>query len=308
MRIATLALLISFAGAPSIALADDPPEAAHEQSEATQQSTKTPDNQTPKGLEDQRSKAPDDQKPKTPDDHKGDAKEPPTPAHTGIHALASGVLEDVKHLPSVENGYLALVGGGLAMAAHPFDQSFNVRLRSHYDAVNTAFAPGKYFGNTPEQVAMSLGTYAYGRLTDAPKVSHLGMDLLRAQIVTEGLVEAIKFPTHRLRPDGSNHQSFPSGHAAITFAGATVLERHLGWRKAWLGYAIATYVASSRLHDNVHYLSDVAFGAAVGTIVGRTVTQHGRNYWTFTPVRVPGGVAIVASRMVRDPADAHDVR
>ena len=189
----------------------------------------------------------------------------------------------------MQNVYIAAIGGGLAAAVHPADQSFNARLRSHYDTVNTAFAPGKYLGNTPEQVALSLGTYTYGRMFDAPKVSHLGMDLLQAQILTEILVEPIKFVTHRMRPDNSNHQSFPSGHAAVTFAAATVIERHLGWRKAVLGYAIASYVAASRLHDNRHYLSDVVFGAAVGSIAGRTVVHHQADYWALTPVAVPGG-------------------
>jgi membrane-associated phospholipid phosphatase len=122
------------------------------------------------------------------------------------------------------------------------------------------------------------------------------MDLLRAQILTESIVQPIKFSVQRTRPDGSNNLSFPSGHAAITFAGATVLERHLGWKRSLLGYALASYVAASRLHDNRHYLSDVVFGAAVGTIAGRTVTQHGREYWTLLPVRVPGGVAVVVAR------------
>ena len=31
-------------------------------------------------------------------------------------------------------------------------------------------------------------------------------------------------------------------------------------------------------------------------IGGRTVTQHGRNVWTMTPVPVPGGVALLAMR------------
>ena len=230
-------------------------------------------------------------------DAPAEAKEPPTPPHTGLRALGRGVIGDIKHLPAKENAYLSLVGGALAAAAHPVDQTFNVRLSSHYEAVNTVFAPAKYFGNTPEQAAMSLGTYAYGRIFHQPKVSHLGMDLLRAQIITEMLVEPIKFATQRERPDGSNSHSFPSGHAAITFAGATVLERHLGWRRSFLAYAVATYVATSRLHDNRHYLSDVAFGAAVGTIAGRTVTQHGRDNWSVVPVNVPGGgVAILAMR------------
>jgi membrane-associated phospholipid phosphatase len=173
-------------------------------------------------------------------------------------------------------------------------------LISHYDAVNTAFAPGKYLGDTPEQVAASLGTYAFGRIFDKPKVAHLGMDLVQAQILTELLVEPIKFATRRERPDGSNRQSFPSGHAAITFATATVIERHLGWRKSLLGYAIASYVAASRLHDNRHYLSDVIFGAAVGSIAGRTVVHHAADYWAVTPVAVPGGgVALLVTRVGR---------
>lgn len=90
------------------------------------------------------------------------------------------------------------------------------------------------------------------------------------------------------------------GHASVTFASATVIERHLGWKQSTLGYTIASYVAASRLHDNRHYLSDVVFGAAVGAIAGRTVTQHGRDSWTLVPVRVPGGVAVVALRRSAD--------
>jgi len=250
-------------------------------------------NQPPQAVEAPAQQKPEEQKP---EDQKAEAKEPPTPPHTGIRALLGNLVEDVKHLPAKQNLYLLGIGGGVAAGAHPFDQTFNVRLRSHYDAVNTAFAPGKYFGNTPEQVALSLGTYAYGRLTNSPKVSHLGMDLLQAQILTEALVQPIKFATHRMRPDESNHQSFPSGHAAVTFAGATVLERHLGWRKSILGYTIASYVAASRLHDNRHHLSDVIVGAAVGTAAGRAVVHHKADEWAVMPTRVPGGVALLVTR------------
>jgi membrane-associated phospholipid phosphatase len=235
--------------------------------------------------------------PADPREQTADAKEPPTPEHTGIRALFGDLGEDLKKLPALPNLYIAAVGGGLAAAAHPFDQRFNARLVSHYDSVNAFFAPGKYLGNTPEQVALSLGTYAVGRMRHQPKVAHLGMDLLQAQIMSEILIEPIKFATHRLRPDLSNYQSFPSGHASVTFAAATVIERHLGWRKAAVGYALASYVAMSRLHDNRHYLSDVIFGAAVGTIAGRTVVHHQADYWAMTPVAVPGGgVALMVTR------------
>jgi hypothetical protein len=224
-------------------------------------------------------------------------KEPRRPPTPGLHALFGNLVEDVRHLPATQNLYLVAIGGGLAAAAHPADATFNAHVQSQSDAVNAFFAPGKYLGDTPEQVAFSLGTYAYGRFFDAPKVAHLGMDLLQAQILTEMLVEPIKFATHRLRPDGSDYYSFPSGHAAVTFATATVIERHLGWRKSVLAYVIASYVAASRLHDNKHYLSDAIFGAAVGSIAGRTVVHHASDYWAFSPVNVPGGVALLVTRV-----------
>ena len=226
-----------------------------------------------------------------PDDDK-----PPTPAHTGWHAILVGLSGDIKHLPSMANLYIAGIGGALALGVHPVDQTVNARLISHYDIVNNIFAPAKYYGDTPEQLAFSIGTWAIGRMTHKPRMSHLGMDLLRAQALTEMLVQPVKFATGRERPDLSNRQSFPSGHAAITFATAAVIERHLGWKRSLVAYGIASYVAASRLHDNRHYLSDVVFGAAVGSIAGRTVTVHGRDTWTMAPMTVPGGVALNVTR------------
>ena len=235
--------------------------------------------------------------PPDPQEQKADAKEPPTPSHTGIRALVGNLGEDIKHLPERQNIYLAALGGGLALAVHPADASLNARLQSQSDAGDDWWAVGKYLGGTPAQIALSMGTYAFGRWRDQPKVAHLGMDLVQAQVMTEMIVEPLKWSTQRLRPDGSNSLSFPSGHAAITFATATVIERHLGWRKAILGYGIASYVATSRLHDNRHWLSDVVFGAAVGTIAGRTVVHHRADYWAVTPVMMPGhGVALFVRR------------
>lgn len=231
---------------------------------------------------------------------KADLKEPPTPEHTGIRALFGNLLEDIKLLPAMQNVYVAGTGGALALAVHPADTNVNVFMTNHHDAWDTFFAPGKYIGGTGEQVALSIGTYAFGRIFDEPKVSHFGMDLLQAQILTEMLVEPLKFAVGRQRPDGSDHQSFPSGHAAITFATATVIERHLGWRKSLLAYAIASYVAASRLHDDVHYLSDVVFGAAVGAVAGRTVVHHAADYWAISPVKVPGGVAILVTKTAQN--------
>src|SRR4051812_36964388 len=50
---------------------------------------------------------------------------PPTPRHTGIHAMLRALVSDVKHLPSRENLMWVGIGSGLALAAHPFDDNLN---------------------------------------------------------------------------------------------------------------------------------------------------------------------------------------
>src|SRR5262245_11431504 len=117
------------------------------------------------------------------------------------------------------------------------------------------------------------------------------MNLIQSLVVSEALTQTLKYATSRERPDGSDHRSFPSGHAADTFAFATALERHLGWRRAVPAYMFASYVAISRLPANRHWLSDAVFGSAVGIVAGRTVTRHGSTCpVTVAPMR--GGVFV----------------
>ena len=219
---------------------------------------------------------------------------PPTPAHTGVKAMLKGLIGDFRALPGKENLFIAAVGGAAALAVHPADDSVNAHLVGKGWAKNV-FAPGATIGSATTLLPVNATVYVVGRWRDQPKVSHLGMDLLRSLAVAEGVVQTIKYATRRERPDGSGRNSFPSGHSADTFAVATALERHLGWRGAVPAYLVASYVAASRMRENRHFLSDVVFGAAVGTIAGRTVTRHGREYYVDVhPLR--GGAEVVIAR------------
>lgn len=218
----------------------------------------------------------------------------PTPEHTGIRALLSDLFDDVKHVPSETNLWIAAIGGGAALAAHPADVHATPYLVDASWAHNV-FAAGAIIGDTPALLGASIGTYIVGRSKGNDKVSHVGMDMLQAIALNEFIVETLKYTTRRQRPDGSGATSFPSGHASNTFAVATALERHAGWKLAGPAYVVATYVAASRLHDNRHYLSDVVFGSAVGILAGRTVTRHGRAF-PVTVAAVPGGAALLYVR------------
>ena len=99
-----------------------------------------------------------------------------------------------------------------------------------------------------------------------------------------------------MRPDGSSRSSFPSGHASGTFASATVLQRHYGWKVGIPAFGVASYVAASRLAENKHYLSDVVFGAAIGLTAGRTVTfGMGSTRFEVSPMAARGGAGVQVS-------------
>jgi hypothetical protein len=219
---------------------------------------------------------------------------PPTPRHTGVKAMIKDLGSDFAHLPSKENLFWASVGGGAALAVHPADESVNQAMVNS-DFAHDFFKLGSYLGEIYTLLPAAITVYAVGRAKDEPKVSHVGMDLLQSLAVSEAIVNGLKFATQRERPDGSNKLSFPSGHAADTFAFATALERHLGWKGAVPAYIFASYVAISRLPDNRHWLSDVVFGSSVGIIAGRTVTRHGAAF-PVAITSVPGGFAVMYVR------------
>lgn len=61
--------------------------------------------------------------------------------------------------------------------------------------------------------------------------------------------------------------SFPSGHAASSFAAAWVMFRQLPKRYGVPALLLAILIALSRLYVGVHYPSDVLFGMISGTLI-----------------------------------------
>lgn len=83
-------------------------------------------------------------------------------------------------------------------------------------------------------------------------------------------VSTLKQSTLRMRPDGSKRNSFPSGHTANAFMGATILHKEYGATVSpWISvgaYTIATATAIGRQLNNHHWLSDVMVGAGIGIL------------------------------------------
>jgi membrane-associated phospholipid phosphatase len=73
---------------------------------------------------------------------------------------------------------------------------------------------------------------------------------------------------HEERPDGSDNNSFPSGHTANAFASATTLQRRYGWQTGVPAYAVATLTGVARERARKHHWYDVLAGAVIGGSTG----------------------------------------
>ncbi len=229
----------------------------------------------------------------------------PMPKHTGFNAFVRASGSDFAAFPRRRSAWVLLgIGAGAALLAHPIDDNLNAHLVGS-KAVSRFWAPGRVIGAAGTQAAVSLGLYFGGRylvpaVEGQPRTnkwSHLGYDLLRGQILSQAFIHGIKYTVRRDRPTGECC-SFPSGHAASAFVAASILERHLGYRAAWPTLLAAAYVATSRLHDNRHFASDVLFGSAIGMATGWTVVgRHGRNEYTLMPMPVRGGFVLALTRV-----------
>ena len=200
-----------------------------------------------------------------------------------------------------ENLIIVALGLGAAWGASYFDDqivSSNFNSEAHegnsYDRV---FESGEFLGGGLVQIGGAFATYGLGKLLSKPEVEKLGSYLVRAQMVTVPLTFGLKFAVSRERPDSTSNRSFPSGHASVTFASATVLQRLYGWKAGVPAYLVASYVATSRLNENKHYLSDIVFGAALGVMTGRTVTiDIAKGAFTLNPMLTPGGLSVRLAR------------
>jgi membrane-associated phospholipid phosphatase len=120
---------------------------------------------------------------------------------------------------------------------------------------------------------LAVGFFSAGRFSKGTRFRASTYDVSQAVIVNQVYTQLFKFTVRRERPDESNRQSFPSGHASNAFAAATVITRHYP-KLTVPGYAVATFIAVSRMAANRHHFSDIVAGAGFGFGVGRAVVRR----------------------------------
>lgn len=178
-------------------------------------------------------------------------------------------LQNNQKLFTKENGKrlilpATLIVAGTAMYGNPGKKFQN--LRDNYTA---GFSTGfdEYLQYAP--VAMLYGMKISGIEGKSDWVRLITTNAISA-VIMAGTVNAIKYTVKEPRPDGSRDNGFPSGHTALAFMSAAMVNHEYGMtRSPWYSvaaYGIASSTAVMRVMNNSHYVHDVIMGSGMGIL------------------------------------------
>lgn len=215
-------------------------------------------------------------------------------AHPIPGAAQIDLVPPADHPISIQWWHGAIVLGGLSglmLLDKPFQQfSQESRGSTGNDVAGTL----RHFGQPEVYVPITLGLLGTGLMSENHAITRAGGRLALTLGLAGAASGAVKLVLGRPRPDESSdadgyvpfsgQEAMPSGHTTMAFAMATALADDIDRTWASLGlYAVATGVGWSRVHDNRHWLSDVAAGAVLGITSAKVVSGK----WRIFNLRPP---------------------
>ena len=165
---------------------------------------------------------------------------------------------------------VTFIASGFIISNSDFEKQFqeNIRNRVGNDYHSSIDDYAQYVPIAELYIADILGVKSKNHWFDQTK--YLFISNFISSLITYGLKSSI----YKTRPDGLEHDSFPSGHTSVAFTNATVLfyEFHdSSPLLAYSGYAFSTTTATFRVLNNKHWISDVLVGAGIGILVTNLV-------------------------------------
>jgi membrane-associated phospholipid phosphatase len=224
---------------------------------------------------------------------------------------AARALPDSAHARAVQKTFFVkrdLAASGIAIAGSAAVSAFDLRIAhlarssgvqgdsSRHDLVEELTRANE----TPMMLA-ALATYGVGRVAGWHTTADVGLHTLEALVLTTGVSQVVRGLVSRTRPRASledpfvfkpftgfstfETRSYPSLHAAASFAAATALVGEIRLRRpsalkvaAPLLYTAALVPPVTRLYLDQHWMSDIVAGAFLGTLLGSRVVSYAHSH------------------------------
>lgn len=128
------------------------------------------------------------------------------------------------------------------------------------------------------ELGLAGTVFAFGCAGHRENMREAGLEAMEAAGSALAIDSVFKVASNRVRPDrlksngnfwDAGGRSFASGHAAMSFAVASVLAKHTDsrWKKVAL-YGLAGAVSFARFPAKKHFLSDILVGSTIGYVTG----------------------------------------
>lgn len=209
----------------------------------------------------------------------------------GVSRLVSESSELLQAPLRTDNGNIMITLGvaGATILAYSFDHDIRDGITGiHGSTMDKVSDMGTLAGDPFLHLGLAALIYGTGYATDSPKWQETGEMLGEALLLADASSLILKESIGRGRPASSgrrdafspfsfrqDYDSFPSMHTASAFAAASVMaatSESLLVKGTY--YSAASLVGLSRIYKDKHWASDVIFGAALGELCGRVVTNY----------------------------------
>lgn len=200
-------------------------------------------------------------------------------------ALATAPLRMDRQEALAAGAALAIVGGMFAA-----DRSIRTLVLRNPSSSGRDVAEGfNSFGSPAGLAGLNAGVIAIGAIGassgGASRMTDAGLVALESEGFAVAATMVFKQMIGRSRPGSAQGTSsfrpligrggsFPSTHAAASFAVATVFAERFEAPVGWLAYALATAVAASRVYVDEHFASDVVAGSLLGWGLGTFLSKR----------------------------------
>jgi membrane-associated phospholipid phosphatase len=184
----------------------------------------------------------------------------------GLSELVLPILPPIRSLGAADQSLVDPLDGALL---YPYSKGF--------DAASTVL-----------EITAAVMPGVLGFVVPTADLLPVGVVYLESLSFAVGAKNVLKYLLPRYRPyvytggapgvnPSDDNQSFPSGHATVAFAAATAgvalfalyaPDSPYFWPFTIASYGVATVTAAFRVTAGMHFLTDVAAGAALGTVCG----------------------------------------